>query len=320
MQRTDPSPRNGDSHDISAQKIGFVGLGRMGYPMAGHIAEAGFPLVVHDVDPAASRRFAARHDVRVAESADSFADVDIVLLMLPTSDEVRDVVFGTADWAGLSQALASSALVIDCSTSDPLVTREIAKSLQIKGISLVDAPVAGGVVFAEQGTLDILVAGDPAALRRAKPVVATFGRSVTYCGDVGSAHAMKVVNNFVNAQILLTYAEALAIALKAGLQPGVAVAALKDATTGRNHAFGKKIEGQVLTRAFNSGMALALTEKDVGLARQLAERLRLDAPIAALCSQLWQRGRAEVGSQVDQTEIVRLWERMAGIEIRAEAT
>jgi 3-hydroxyisobutyrate dehydrogenase len=235
--------------------------------------------------------------------------------MLPRSEDVEAVVAGAG---GLAETMDEGSLVIDCSTSDPAVTRSLAERLEKCGIDLVDAPVAGGVVFAENGTLDVLMGGEEAAIARARPVVSAFSKECLVCGGPGAGHAMKLINNFVNANALITYAEALSVGARFGIGIDTMMSGLVSATTGRNHPLEKKIARQVLSRDFASGMPLALIAKDTGLARKLAETLGVEAPLMTLCHELWRRGEAEIGGTVDQTEIARLWERHAGVELVRE--
>lgn len=296
--------------------IGFIGLGRMGYPMAGHLAARDVRLTVFDIRPEIAARFAADHG---ADAAGSVADLargcDTAILMLPRSEDVAAVVAGAG---GLAETMDEGSLVIDCSTSDPAVTRSLAERLGKRGIDLVDAPVAGGVVFAENGTLDVLMGGEEAAIARAKPVVSAFSKDCLVCGGPGAGHAMKLINNFVNANALITYAEALSVGARFGIGIDIMMSGLVAATTGRNHPLEKKVSRQVLSREFASGMALALIAKDTGLARKLAETLEVDAPLMSLCHELWRRGETEIGGTVDQTEIARLWERNAGVILAQE--
>ena len=286
--------------------------------MAAHLAARGFDLIVHDRDGAVAERVSAETGSRLADRLDDLSPCSTVLLMLPTSADVRAVLNGPEGRGGLLQALRPGALVIDCSSSDPFETRQLAAEAEARGIGMIDAPVAGGVVFAREGTLDVLIGGPPEAVARAEPILAAFARGTRHCGETGSAHAMKLVGNAVNAQALITYAEAMTLALRFGIAPGTLCAALAESTTGRNHPFGKKIEGQVMSGRFASGMALALIEKDVATALGMAERLALEAPVLETCLRQWRRGVDEIGADADQTEIVRLWEREAGVEIREE--
>ena len=301
--------------DAASPRVGFVGLGRMGHHMARHVAGAKLPLTVFDIRPDVVADFCSALEARPAGSMADLGECDVVITMLPTSKEVRAVLVGESGQDGLAGVLAPGSLVIDCSSSDPVETRALGKLLADQSIAMVDAPVAGGVVFAKDGTLDILLGGSDDARERARPVLASFAGRFFECGTLGAGHAMKVLNNFINAQALITYAEALSTGLKFGLDLDVMMNSMIAATTGRNHPLEKKVAIQVLSREFASGMALSLIAKDVGLARNLATGMGMEAPILNSCLELWRRAADEIGPLVDQTEVVRLWERDAGVEI-----
>ena len=313
-------PVKPDRSGKPVRRVGFIGIGRMGFPMAGHLANAGFDLTVFDLQAEIVERFCKTHSAAAAPTlADLAAASDAVVTMLPTSGEVRQVVLGAGAEPGLAACLPPGAMLIDSSSGDPDITREIGAKLASRAIGMIDAPVAGGVVFAEDGSLDVLVGGSPDAVARAEPVLAAFSRQSLNCGALGGGHAMKAINNFVNAQALITYAEAMTTGARAGIDIAALTAALEQATTGRNHPFQKKIVKQVLTRQFASGMALCLIAKDVDLARDIGRRMGLEAPVGTLCSELWHRAAQAVGGTADQTRVAELWERMAGVVLEAEA-
>lgn len=304
------------SVNAAENRVGFIGLGRMGQHMARHVANAKLPLTVFDIRADVAGDFCTNHGAKLAHSiAEVAGNSDVVITMLPTSREVRSVVTGEGDEDGLANAMAAGSLLIDCSSSDPIETRALGELLAERSIGMVDAPVAGGVVFARDGTLDILLGGDGAAVARARPILSSFGRRFFECGGLGAGHAMKVLNNFINAEALITYAEALTTGLKFGLDLKVMMESMLATTTGRNHPLEKKIVTQVLSRDFGSGISLSLIVKDVGLARHLADRMGMEAPLLNQCLALWRRASDEVGPMVDQTEVVKLWERDAGVEI-----
>lgn len=300
------------------ETIAFVGLGRMGNPMARHLVKAGHRLIAADIRADVVRSFADAHGAVPAHGPEDIAKASVVITMLPSSRQVTDLLLGEGGSKGLAELLAPGSLVIDCSTSEPMATRHLGEALAAHNIAMVDAPVAGGVVFAEDGSLDVLVGGTEADLARARPILMGFAKSILVCGPLGAGHAMKALNNYVNAQVLLTYAEALTVGSKFGISMPTMVQALEAATTDRNHPFGKKIVRQVLSGKFASGMALGLISKDVGIARGLAKELGVWAPIADLTDELWADAAKSVGPMVDQTEVVKLWEGKSGLELRLD--
>ncbi len=288
------------------KRVGFIGLGNMGYPMAGHLAKAGFELVVADAAAGVAVSFTAEHGGAVAASLQALGEsADAVITMLPTSAIVRQVIAGGGDC--VADGLAEGALVIDMSTSNPVHTRELGEVLAARGIGMVDAPVAGGVVFAKDGTLSITAGGEAALIARCAGLFEAFAREVFHCGALGAGHAMKALNNFVNASALITAFEALAIGKKFGLEPATMLESMTAAATGRNNPIEKKIRPYLAGPGHVTGMALALLAKDVRIAADTAGAVGAFAPIADLCAELWSRAADEFGGDQDQIAVARLW-------------
>jgi 3-hydroxyisobutyrate dehydrogenase len=293
--------------------ITFVGLGNMGTPMAANLAANGFSLALYDKRADAAPAFAAVHGGRVAETlADVAQGADAAITMLPTDKIVREVVLGEG---GLAAALAPGAIIIDMSTSDPRATVEIGKAAAVRGLHYVDAPVMGGVVFAKDGSLDIMVGGNDADVERCMPIFKALGRQVFRCGALGSGHALKALANYVNACAMSNIIEALAIGRKFGLDSKVMAEAMQHMCTGRQHPLDKTVIPQVLTRKFSTGMALGLIAKDVGIAADFGRSIGAMTPLADCLSQIWRQAEAEIGGNVDQTEIAKLWEKGNGITL-----
>ena len=288
------------------RRVGFVGLGKMGFPMAGHLARAGFDLLVADAAPGVADRFVAAHGGAVAESLTAMGRAaDAVVTMLPTGAIVRQVLLGPGDC--VAAGMAAGSLLIDMSTSNPMETRSLGEELAARGIAMVDAPVAGGVVFATDATLSITAGGDPDLVARCRPLFEVLARDVIHCGPLGAGHAMKALNNFVNASALITAFEALAIGKRFGLDPNVMLESMTAAATGRNNPIEKKVKPYIADPDHVTGMALALLAKDVGIAADTARSLDAFAPIADLCSTLWQDAARRFGGDRDQIDVARLW-------------
>lgn len=301
--------------------IGFIGLGRMGFPMAGHLLKAGFRVLGHDSARPAREAFAEAHGAQaVAAPATIGAEADAVITMLPTSAIVREVMLGADGAGGIAAHMRADTVLIDMSTSDPHDTRALGSALAERGIAMVDAPVAGGVIFARDASLDILTGGDKAWVEAVEPVLLAMGRRTVYCGPLGAAHAMKALNNYVNAAVLGVYLEALVAGSKFGITLETMLASLEATTLGRNHPLDKKIKPHVLTRSFASGMAIELIAKDVGIARRLAELQGVPAPLARAVHELWQEAARSLGGARDQTEIARFWEESAGLALRGDGS
>ena len=299
--------------DPQRPAVGFVGLGKMGWPMAACLVRAGHAPHVADARAEVTSRFVAEiggtapPDLRALGAA-----CDIVVTMLPTSDVVAEVLD-----AGLLAGLRSGALLLEMSSGVPSKTRAIADRLADAGVALVDAPVSGGVARAEAGTLAIMAGGDPAAIDRAMPVLSAMGGSVLRTGAVGSAHAMKALNNLVSAGGFLIGIEALLIGRRFGLDPAVMTDVL-NASTGMNNSTQKKFKQFVISRSFDSGFALDLMVKDLSIALDVAREGGTPAPFAALCREMWAAAATRLGPGQDHTAMARLCEMLAGAELGEE--
>jgi 3-hydroxyisobutyrate dehydrogenase len=210
--------------------------------------------------------------------------------------------------------LAEGSTLVDCTSGDPATSRRIRDALSSKNVGYIDAPVSGGTSGAEKGTLTIMVGGDAAVLERARPVLETFGQKIVHCGDVGAGDAVKAVNNAFLATHLLVAAEGLAALVKMGVDPKVALDVI-NASSGRSNASMNLIPERVLTRAFPRTFRLALLEKDVGIAAEVARDTRVPAPILQLTADLFRIARGEFGEVADHVEVVKMIEHWAGVEI-----
>jgi 3-hydroxyisobutyrate dehydrogenase len=218
--------------------VGFIGIGKMGLPMATRIATHGYPVHAYDASPAALQPLCAVSGVVAAKSlADVGRDCGVVILMLPDSAVVKKVLYGDHD--GLAAHLKPGAVVIDMSSSNPSVTRELGPRLKGAGVDLIDAPVSGGVKRAVDGSLAIMAGGEHAH-RAGQAAALTMGKSVIETGMLGSGHAMKALNNYVSAAGLLAACEALKVGADFGIAPDKIVAVL-NASTGKNNSTENKL-------------------------------------------------------------------------------
>ena len=286
------------------ERIGFVGLGNMGVPMARRLVAAGHELVVADAIPDAVERFVAATKCERAASLKSLGETcHVVITMLPNGYIVRDVLLG-AD--GIAPHLGHGAVCIDMSSSSPIGTRELAADLAKRGIPLVDAPVSGGVKKAADGTLAIMVGGEPEPVARVKAILEVMGKVFT-TGASGSGHAMKSLNNFLSAANLAIAAEAVIAGQRFGLDPANMIAIL-NASTGRNTGTDSKYPNNVLPRTFNSGFALGLMAKDLRLALEVARSTGAPAGLLEMTAQMWANAEQQLGGKADNTEVVKYLE------------
>jgi 3-hydroxyisobutyrate dehydrogenase len=284
--------------------IAFVGVGTMGAPMAACIARAGLSVTVYDSSQERAREVASDLGCRAAASIDDMAGADFVVTMLPTGQIVRDLYLRE----GLAKQLRRGTIAIDMSSSGPTGTRELGAALAIFGITLLDAPVSGGVPRAALGTLTIMIGGDdPAAIERARPLLCTMGDRLFDTGGLGSGHAMKALNNFVAAATFAACAEALLAGQRFGLDPKRMVEIL-NVSTGRNFHTDVVLQEHVVGGKFASGFQLGLLAKDVKIAAELAQDVRLDAPLVRLVSQRFDAARDALGYARDHTEAIKAWD------------
>jgi 3-hydroxyisobutyrate dehydrogenase len=292
--------------------IAFLGLGAIGRPMAARVAGSGLPLTVWNRTASRAADFAKEFGARhAATPADAARDADVVVTCMPTSQDVASLLDGPE---GLIAGLGNGATLIDCTSGDPATSRKIRDALAERNVGYIDAPVSGGTTGAEKGTLTIMVGGDAAVLERARPVLETFGQKIVHCGDVGAGDAVKAVNNAFLATHILAAAEGLAALVKMGVDPKVALDVI-NASSGRSNASMNLIPERVITRKFPRTFRLALLEKDVGIAAEVARDTRTPAPILQLTADLFRIARGEFGEVADHVEAVKMVEQWAGVEI-----
>jgi len=289
---------------LPPQRIGFIGLGNMGAPMARHLANAGYPLTVADSNAATLEKFCGSVQCERARSlAELGRSCRLVITMLPDGGAVRQVVLGDR---GVAAGLAPGSVVLDMTSAEPVGTRELGVRLAEASISLVDAPVSGGVKRAVDGALAIMAGGVPAAIARCSPVFARLGK-VFVVGGPGSGHAVKALNNYLSAVALAATAEAMMAGERFGIDPAKMLEILNH-STGRNTATDQKYPAFVLPRTFNSGFALGLMAKDLRIARGLATAVGTPCSLLNECSELYDHAEHLLGFGADNTEIVKYLE------------
>lgn len=296
----------------NAERIGFVGIGNMGWPMAARMVAGGYAVEVHDISAERVAKFATECGGRAATSLGELAATsDIVITILPTSGQVEAVLFGPGD--ALAPYLKPGAIVIDMTSGQPARTIAFGERLSAMGVPMIDAPVSGGVARAVTGELAIMVGGAEAIVERCRPLLERMGTTILRTGLLGSGQAMKALNNLVSAGGFLIAAEALQIGRQFGLDPATMVDIL-NASSGSNNSTQKKFKQFVLSEKYDSGFALALMAKDLGIALELARNSGVDAPFAAQCREIWAEASAALGTKADHTELARIAGRRTGTE------
>ena len=289
--------------------IGFVGIGSMGWPMAALLHKAGYPLQIVDASAERAQVFTKEIGGTVAASNRALAAAsDIIITILPTSAIVQAVLEGTN---GVLAGLRKDAVVVEMSSGVPTITRSLAEQVAAAGAHMVDAPVSGGVPRAKTGELAIMFGGSEAILERVRPVLSCMGTSITRTGDVGSAHAMKALNNLVSAGGFLIGVEALMIGKRFGLDPSAMVDVL-NSSTGMNNSTQKKFKQFVLSGQYNAGFGLDLMVKDLSIALGIGRDTNTPTPFSSMCREMWASCAAMLGPGQDHTAIAKLTETLAG--------
>ena len=291
-----------------AQKIGFIGLGIMGAPMAGHLANAGHTLFVHTrgkVPPAIAETSAT-----ACASAREVAErADVIFTMVPDTPDVEAVLFAEK---GIASGLKAGKTVIDMSSISPIATKQFAQRIGVLGCDYLDAPVSGGEVGAKNATLSIMVGGPQAAFERVKPLFELMGRNITRVGEVGDGQTAKVANQIIVALNIEAVAEALLFAARAGADP----AKVREALMG-GFASSKILEvhgERMIKRTFDPGFRIGLHQKDLNLALSTARALGVSLPNTATAQELFNACVAHGGEAWDPSAMVRALEKMANFE------
>ena len=291
---------------MTARKIGFVGLGNMGEPMVRRLAAAGHAVRGYDVAAQARDRLTDAPGVTLAVTPAEVADgADVIILMLPDSPVVEQVLLGD----GLLDRVKPPTVVVDMSSSEPARTRALAELAASRGVTLVDAPVSGGVVGARAGSLTIMTGGPAEVLTELQPVLNVLGAKVVHAGDIaGAGHAVKALNNLMSAAHLLVSSEAMLAGQAFGLDPAVMLD-IVNGSSGRSGSTETKWPRYILPASFDSGFSIAFMVKDMKIALELAEDAGLPAPLSRAAVAAWTTAADEMPPGADHTEIARWLQR-----------
>ena len=292
-------------------KVGFIGIGVMGWPMAANILKGGHDLTVFDLDRDALERFSREVGGRAADSIAEIAGCEVVVTMLPTSKHVRQALAESEGGAFL-KAVQPGLIVIDMSSSAPGDTQKLGPILAERGAILIDAPVSGARPRAITGTLALMIGGDDeAAIEKATPILKCMGDRLFRTGPLGSGHAMKALNNYVAATGLAAACEAVLIGQRFGLD-GEVMADILNVSTGKNFATENLLKQHILSGSFSAGFTLGLMTKDVAIAADLGEQVNLDAPISRLVRERFIQARDKVGAGRDNSACILAWDEDLG--------
>jgi 3-hydroxyisobutyrate dehydrogenase len=289
-------------------KVGFIGIGTMGWPMAANLVKGSCEVTVYDSNPAQVEKFCQEHaTARAAQGLGDIATQDFVVTMLPTGQIVHEVLV-RAEQGAFFNAVKSNTIIIDMSSSEPTGTQVLAKVFAQKGVPFIDAPVSGARPRAITGTLTIMIGGDDkAAIGKAKPLLAKMGERLFDTGGSGTGHAVKALNNFLGATAYAATAEAVLIARRFGLDTRTLID-IVNVSTGRSFISDVVMKEHVLDEKYATGFALGLLAKDVKIAADLGEAVKLDAPLSRLVRERWAGARDAIGYNADNTEAIKSWD------------
>ena len=285
-----------------SKRIAFVGLGVMGYPMAGHLARAGHRVIVYNRTAAKATRWVAQYGGRAAPTPAAAArDAELVMTCVGNDDDLRSVVTGED---GALAAMSSGAILVDHTTASAQVARELFSAAQSRAVAFLDAPVSGGQAGAENGTLTIMVGGDATAFEQARTTLASYARAVTHMGPAGAGQLTKMVNQICVVGVVQALAEGLDFARRAGLDP---LAVLDAIGKGAAQSWQMENRGKTMVAdRFDFGFAVDLMRKDLSICLAEARANGAALPITSLIDQFYARIQAREGGRWDTSSLIRL--------------
>ncbi len=286
--------------------LGFIGLGIMGKPMAGHLLAAGYTVHIYDVVAEPVKELAAKGAVACSNSKEVAQKSDIIFIIVPDTPNVESVLFGKD---GATEGVKSGSIVVDMSSISPIATKEFAQKLAVMGVKMLDAPVSGGQVGAEKAILSIMVGGEPEVFEQIRPYFELMGKNIVLIGGNGAGQTCKVANQIVVTLTIEAVAEALVFASKAGVNPKKVREALLG---GSAQSRVLELHGErMIERNFVPGFYIRLLQKDVNVALQAARSLRVSLPNMATAQELLNSVAAQGDSELDHCAMVLALEKLA---------
>jgi 3-hydroxyisobutyrate dehydrogenase-like beta-hydroxyacid dehydrogenase len=293
-------------------RIGFIGTGQMGRPMARHILEAGYDLAVYDLSREAAAPLIEKGAIWAGSPREVAETSRIVLASLPTPSHVEEVVYGEN---GLKSGWKAGDIFIDMSTNSPITIRQIAEDAQAQGVSVLDAPVSGGTTGAEKGTLAIMVGGDPAVLEKVRKILETMGTGIFPVGPVGCGNIAKLVNNYIALTTNAAVAEGFVLGVKAGIDPGVLWDIVR-VSTGNSWSL-EQMSGTVFKGNFEPGFKMSLGRKDMALALDLGKETGVPLEIGTAVQQELDAAMAAGHAEKSVQAVILPLEEKTGVRVRA---
>jgi 2-hydroxy-3-oxopropionate reductase len=292
-----------------AERVGFVGLGIMGKPMAQNLMDAGYELTVYNRSPEKARELGEAGASVAASPKEVAESSDIIITMLPDSPQVREVVAGEG---GVLEGIDEGSLLVDMSTISPVVTEELAEAVKEKGASMLDAPVSGGDVGAIEGTLSVMVGGEEADFERARPLFEAMGKTITHVGPAGAGQVTKAANQVVVALVIEAVSEALVLGSAGGVSPEKILEVLSGGLAA-NKVMEVKRE-KFLSHTFDPGGKVEFHRKDLGIALDTGREFGVPLPVTAVVFQMFEALIARGRGAWDHSSLLTLIEDLADEE------
>jgi 2-hydroxy-3-oxopropionate reductase len=293
-------------------KIGFIGLGIMGKPMAKNLLKAGYELVVYDIIDAPVKEVVTAGAKAGTSPKDVAAKSDVIITMLPNSPHVKEAILGKN---GVIEEAKPGSIVVDMSSIAPLAAQEVAAELTKKGVEMLDAPVSGGEPKAIEGTLAIMVGGKTEVFEKVKPILLKMGASAVLCGEIGSGNVTKLANQIIVALNIAAMSEALVLAAKAGVDPGRVYQAIRGGLAGSTVLDAKA--PMVLKGNYKPGFRIELHMKDLQNALDTAHAIGVPVPLTSGIMEIMQALRVDGKQKDDHGGVIQFYEKLAGKTVRS---
>lgn len=294
-----------------SKKIGFIGLGAMGKPMALNLLKAGYSVLAFDINQNMVDEIAKQGAVPCTSSGEVAVAADVMITSLPNAGIVEAVMVGSE---GIFSQCKAGTTIIDMSSVSPSSTLKMAALAKPLGIDYVDAPVSGGTKGAEAGTLTIMVGADDAVFERIKPILEVIGSDIYHVGATGTGDAVKIVNNLMLGCNMAILAEALILGVKCGLKVET-MQQIISKSSGRSYVMDAKLEKFIMKDSFEGGFAMDLQHKDLGLALEAGKENHIPLPMTALATQIFESGRASGLGREDMSAIIKVWEKITNVKV-----
>jgi len=297
------------------ERIGFIGLGAMGLPMAKNVIKKGYSVTAYDIVNERLAELVAFGAAGASSATEVGERSDTVITMLPSSPHAREAILGGK---GVIRGIREGSIVIDMSTIDPVTTRDISETLSGKGVKMLDAPVVRGVRGATEGTLAIYVGGEPEVFERCKALLSTMGTDIEYCGGTGAGEIVKLINNLLIAVSMCSLSEALVLGVKAGVSPDVLFKTLSNGSA-NSFVLQNHVKNFVMKGDFAEGLfPVDYIMKDLDLAMVMAEKYHVPQYFGSLACQAYEFARASGYSKQYHPAVIQVLEKLAGVKVRGK--